>query len=162
MTADGPAANAGVKVGDILKEIDGVDVFRRPVKEFGHIISSGASGSIVELTMIKKANDETYKARVTRVNSSSIALPPIPAAPGSPGMSPEKEMHNASPQKQLESVVPLASGSPGPTVAYDPSKGIVGFSVLKNPEDARWEIDQIIPGTPAASEPRLIKGAVIM
>ncbi len=33
---------------------------------------------------------------------------------------------------------------------------------MKNPQDDRWEIDQIFPDTPAASEKHLVKGAVIL
>ena len=159
MTPDGPAATAGIKVGDILKEIDGVDVFRRPVKEFSHLIYTGASGSIVELTMLKKSNNESYTARVQRVHSSSISLPPLPTVPGSPG---EKQTPAGSPVKQADTASAAAQSSSVATGPYDPNKGVVGFSVLKNPQDARWEIDQIFPDTPAANDKRLVKGAVIM
>ena len=158
MTQDGPAASAGIKVGDVLKEIDGTDVFRRPVKEFSHLIVSGAPGSTVEMTLIKKSNGDTYTARVQRVNASSIAAPPLPAAPGSPGLSPEKEQLGGSPQKALAGVAPI--GASASTATIDPNKGVVGFSVQK--EESRWTIGEIFPDTPASREPRLKKGSVIL
>lgn len=35
------------------------------------------------------------------------------------------------------------------------SKGVVGFSVRKNPEKGRWEVDVVYPDSPASREPRL-------
>jgi hypothetical protein len=35
------------------------------------------------------------------------------------------------------------------------SEGVVGFSVRKNPEKGRWEVDVVYPDTPASREPRL-------
>ena len=34
-------------------------------------------------------------------------------------------------------------------------KGVVGFSVRKNPEKGRWEVDVVYPDSPASREPRL-------
>ena len=82
MSPDGPAAAAGIKIGDVLHAIDGRDVFRRPIKEFAHVITSGASGSTVELTLIRKVHGDsrTFTARVQRLEPSATATPPAPAA----------------------------------------------------------------------------------
>jgi len=67
-----------------LQAIDGRDVFRRPIKEFAHIITSGASGSTVELTLIRKdyGDIRTFTTRVQRFEPSATATPPAPAATG--------------------------------------------------------------------------------
>jgi hypothetical protein len=81
MSPDGPAAAAGIKIGDVLHAIDGRDVFRRPIKDFAHVITSGASGSTVDLTLIRKAHGDsrTFTARVQRLEPAT-ATPPAPAA----------------------------------------------------------------------------------
>jgi hypothetical protein len=51
---------------------------------------------------------------------------------------------------------PRQLGIPGSCeLLQNQSEGTLGFSVRKNPEKGRWEVDVVYPDTPASREPRL-------
>mmetsp|Transcript_1132 Transcript_1132/g.2452 ORF Transcript_1132/g.2452 Transcript_1132/m.2452 type:complete len:122 (-) Transcript_1132:27-392(-) len=71
LTADGPASNSGnVFHGDCLREVDGVDVYQRPIKEVVHRIL-GPAGTTVVLTF--ERSGRPVRVALTR----GVSPPPV-------------------------------------------------------------------------------------
>lgn len=79
LVADGPSARAGVKVGDVLLAIDGVDVRRWPVEDVARLMS-GASGEAVRLEL--QRGDERLTASALRDQIIEAAVEGHLLAPG--------------------------------------------------------------------------------
>jgi carboxyl-terminal processing protease len=74
-----PAAEAGLKAGDILVRVDGEDVTRLPLSEIVEKVR-GPAGTDVQLTVLRPADNQTYDFTITRreidVPAASWALVP--------------------------------------------------------------------------------------
>ena len=71
IASGGSAEAVGIKVGDELQKIDGADVSRSTVEDLSHLIGSGAPGTTVDLTLIRKSNGLPQEFKVERVSSQS-------------------------------------------------------------------------------------------
>jgi len=63
--ADGPAAKAGIRAGDVITEIDGKPV--NDARDLARRIGSNAPGSVVKLTVLQKGSEKTYSLKLGKL-----------------------------------------------------------------------------------------------
>ena len=67
---DNPARKAGVKAGDIIYKINGEEVYAEGTDDISNKLR-GAEGTNVELTVVRDAEEKTYKMTREPINNVS-------------------------------------------------------------------------------------------
>src|SRR5262245_12589955 len=88
VTTDGPAATAGVQVGDIVLKFDGMDV--TAMRQLPKLVAQTTIGKEVEIVVMRNGEKKTFKAKIGRLEET--ADPGAGKGPGAkPGEKPRKQ-----------------------------------------------------------------------
>jgi serine protease Do len=69
VTADGPAASAGVQVGDIVVKFDGMDV--NAMRQLPKLVAQTAIGKEVDIIVMRNGEKKTFKVKIGRLEETA-------------------------------------------------------------------------------------------
>jgi serine protease Do len=116
VTADGPAAAAGLQVGDIVLKFDGLDV--TAMRQLPKLVAQTPIDKEVEVIVLRKGERKTFKVKIGRLEESSEA--------GGDNKSPKPA---EKPRKQSMLGLSLASMSDELRNRYDIDQSVSGVVV---------------------------------
>ena len=79
VTPEGPAAAAGIKVGDIILEFDGKDI--DAMRQLPKLVAQTAIGKEVDIVVLRKGERKTVKAKIERMEEVAPAEPDADSKP---------------------------------------------------------------------------------
>jgi serine protease Do len=82
VTPDGPAAKAGLEVGDIVLKFDGMDV--TAMRQLPKLVAQTAIDREVEILVLRKGERKTFKAKIGRLEESEVGGDKTPKNPERP------------------------------------------------------------------------------
>jgi serine protease Do len=82
VTPDGPAAKAGLEVGDIVLKFDGMDV--TAMRQLPKLVAQTAIDREVEVLVLRKGERKTFKAKIGRLEESEVGGDKTPKNPERP------------------------------------------------------------------------------
>jgi serine protease Do len=115
ITPEGPAAAAGIEVGDVILKFDGRDI--GVMRQLPKLVAQAAIGKEVEIVVLRKGERKTLKATIERMEES------LPKAPEEEKKKPKKR------RKRSSLGLSLAALSPDLRSRYDIDSDVNGVVI---------------------------------
>lgn len=137
VSPDGPAAAAGVQVGDVIVKFDGQEI--NAMRQLPKLVAQTQVDKEVEVIILRKGERKTFKIKVARMEEGEVK----PAAPGAG----DKNGKPQKPNKRSELGITLAAITDEIRSRYDIEAGVQGVVVTDVDPDSPLAEKEIHAGT---------------
>lgn len=140
VTPEGPAALAGIEVGDVIVKFDGQDI--NAMRQLPKLVAQTQIDKEVEIVILRKGERKTLKAKVGRMEEGEAKTPPAGGGGGD-----DKSGKPLKPRKQSHLGLTLAAITDEMRSRYDIEAGVQGVVVTDVDPDSPFTEKDIRAGT---------------